>query len=178
MKLRTNAIWVVCNLIGCSSATDLLNVILKYRETVGEVDIIHPLCYNLLKIEKSELKLLIEMIKAISILLRLDSEFPVLLEDSHSVKSMVLRLQGFDAIDKLQHHPDAEIYSRCTELVNNYIGKVDEKEDVLEIVGGDSDRDILSIVIESAASFKRARSARDHESCDTNMNSTQSFIQN
>ena len=60
-------------------------VVVKYRESVGEVDIIHPLCYNLTKLTKSEVKLLHEMINSLDILLQLDNEYPDFLEGSDTV---------------------------------------------------------------------------------------------
>ena len=69
--------------------------------SIGEVDIIHPLCYNLTKIEKSEAKLLLEMINSLGKLLGLDAKFSNILQGENTVWSMVLRIQGFEAIEKL-----------------------------------------------------------------------------
>ena len=71
VNIRSESLWVLCNLISSSSTDELAIVIKQYERTIGEVDIIYPLCYNLTKIEKGELKLLLEMIKSIESLLKL-----------------------------------------------------------------------------------------------------------
>ena len=78
VKLRSEALWILCNLIASSADDDLLTVVLKYRVSIGEVDLIHPLCYNLTKVE--ETKLMLEMINSIEKLLSLDSKFSNVLQ--------------------------------------------------------------------------------------------------
>ena len=69
VKVRNESLWVVCNLISSSSKDDLVSVIKMYEKTIGKMDIITPLCYNLINLDKGELSLLLQMIKSIERLL-------------------------------------------------------------------------------------------------------------
>ena len=69
IKVRNESLWVVCNLISSSLKDDLVSVIKLYEKTIGKLDIINPLCYNLTNLDKGELSLLLQMIKSIERLL-------------------------------------------------------------------------------------------------------------
>ena len=101
VKIKSESLWVLCNIIASSSADNLMTVILQYKATLGEVDLLHPLCYNLIKVGKGDSKLLLEMINSIERLLGLDREFPDILQGDCSVMAMVLTLQGFESLEKL-----------------------------------------------------------------------------
>ena len=50
IKLKSEALWVLCNAISTANSDDLVSVILKYRSTNGKISLMAPLIHNLSKL--------------------------------------------------------------------------------------------------------------------------------
>lgn len=171
-KVRTESLWVLCNLISSTSADELLNMLKLNEETNGEIDLFYPLCNNLTSLDKGELQLLLQMIKSLERLLKLD-ESP-LLKGASSIKDIVQKYGGLEALQKLQHHANQEIYLLSHEiLVQHFAGLEDDESIEIEPPTGKSaEIDMFTYVITSPAVRKAYNAAElDFSSASTNHSS-------
>ena len=125
-KLKGEALWTLCNAITGSSPTELMTFTNTYN-----VDLIRPLCYNLTRLAKSEVGLILAVVESIETLLSLDKLCPCSFGGHGSVRRMVEQCQGFDSIHELQNHPNEGVYKKCHELLQSYAEE--EDNEVFEI---------------------------------------------
>ena len=50
-KVRTESLWILCNLINTTSFDELIDLLKQNEQINGEYDIIHPMCNNLTSLD-------------------------------------------------------------------------------------------------------------------------------